>query len=114
MGTSTVYSATGDDGYKYAVKVFGPGYNVDNEWNCLSELGGIDGIPRVQLLISSSILALTPVGKPFTRKNFCKYKNVLALGDLVDVLEAAHKRNILPRDVRVDNIMIAASFDTGQ
>ncbi|KAI5068570.1 hypothetical protein GOP47_0016915 [Adiantum capillus-veneris] len=37
--TSTVYLAIGDDDRRYAVKVSCPGYNVDNDLNCLDELG---------------------------------------------------------------------------
>lgn len=111
--TSTVHLVSGDDSNMYAVKAAHKGYRLDNDLKFLNELASIDGIPRVHLALSSSALVLEPVGDPFTRESMCHYRALLRVGDLVDVLESAHKRGIVNRDLRQENIMIARSIENG-
>ena len=110
-----VISPASDDSQKeYAAKVAREGFKLDEDFQYLNALVGIDGIPRVKHYIAGCVLVMEPVGIPFTFDSFYTYRNEPMVGGLVDVLEAAHSRKIVHRDIRPDNAMIANSFDTGE
>ena len=108
--TSNVYEVEKDN-QLCALKVPVDGYVLDKDVTYLKELQDVDGIPRLVESIGS-MLVLEPVGRVVDRIVDMTEASV-NLGDLVDVLYSAHQRNIVNRDVRIENIMIAKSLVKG-
>lgn len=103
--TSIVYEMEKDN-VRYAVKIPQNGAMLTEDFVCLSRLKDVAGVPTLCLKLGG-MLALQPVGEPFDRKRIKMYGLAHSLGQLVDILKEAHSREIVNRDIRIENIMIA-------
>ncbi|MCO5574292.1 hypothetical protein L7F22_028074 [Adiantum nelumboides] len=112
--TSNVYEVDRGGGNGcVALKVFKRGYaEHGDDARYLNELQGVDGVSRViECSTEGSMLVMEPVGEAFEASAIGQD---LPLADLVDVLHNAHVQNIVNRDKRQENIMVAKSLKTGK
>jgi len=101
--TSIVYEGIGKK-ESYAVKCILPEHEdvCEHELHILSSLSKVNRIPKV-VEQSSDMLLLKPIGEHF-RSNF----KLSHLKQIIETLQMAHRKNIVHRDIRPDNLLMVA------
>lgn len=97
---------------RLAVKVPNSGFDLSDDIENLEALASVDGVPKIHQKVHSMI-ALEPVGELFSSEFLGEYEAKgfrLSLVDLVVILDCAHQRGIVNRDLRPKNIMIGESL----
>jgi hypothetical protein len=103
---SNVLCVKDEDGREYAAKIPLHGRNLQNDYRMLTCLNDVKGVPKaLRWFDDDTSLQIHPVGERISHKLISSCWSLVP--GLVDVLERAHKRGTINRDVRPDNIMIA-------
>jgi hypothetical protein len=114
-GSSSVVYKVEKDNVFFAAKVHKTAQDCEAEYQVLCKLAGISHVPKVAEKLGESAgshhkatLILSSVACPVEAPGFTIDRSLTCkdIFDMVDVLEAAHKLNIIHRDIRPPNLLL--------
>lgn len=104
--TSIVLLVQDVSGRSYAAKIPYPTKSLQTDHSVLSKLQGVNGVPEMLgWFDDGKSLKISPVGQKLNCENISSWSDMVP--GLVDVLQKAHERAVINRDVRPENIMSA-------